>query len=88
MPFRADFLRTANFPEGTVGGLCRVADATKYSNKLLSEGFTRVQISAGRNAWNLMSTALQSEDAKSIIRQCSNAKQALQELDAVFSLDT
>ena len=90
LPFRADFLRTANLLElkGQFVGPSRVTDISKDSNELLSEGFTRDQISAGRNAWNLISTALQSNHAKSIIRQCSNAKAALRELDAVYSPDT
>ncbi|CAN0582228.1 unnamed protein product, partial [Ectocarpus sp. 12 AP-2014] len=39
-------------------------------------------------AWNLISSALQSDHAKSIIRQCTSGKEALQELDKVYSPDT
>lgn len=69
-------------------GPLRVADIMKDSNERRSEGFTLHQVSAGRNAWNLISTALQYDHAMSIFRQCPNAKKALQELDAVYSPDT
>lgn len=90
LSFRADFLRVATLLElkNQFVGPSRVTDVTKDSHELLSEGFTRDQISAGKNEWNLLSTALQSRHAKSITRQCSNAKQALQELDTVYSPDT
>eukprot|EP00903_Cladosiphon_okamuranus_P012014 g11281.t1 len=90
LSFRADFLRAATLLDlkDQFVGTCPVADITKGSRELSDEGFSPTEISAGKNAWNLLSTALVSEHAKSIIRQCPNAKMALQELDAVYSPDT
>lgn len=90
LSFRADFIRTANLLD--IGeqfvGESRLPNISKSRRELADEGFTSDEITAGKNAWNLLSTALQSEHARSIIRQCSNAREALQELDAVYSPDT
>eukprot|EP00752_Nemacystus_decipiens_P017516 g15699.t1 len=90
LSFRADFIRTAEILDivEQFVGTSRVADITKSSRELINDGFSSDEISAGKNAWNLLFTALQSEHSRAIIRQCPNAKVALQELDAVYSPDT